>query len=302
MTQGPRIHGRPAGHFLTGDPTWWTPPAGPVWSKARRNEDEDDKVNRTKRNLAALTKREVRIPDSCPNWRRQRLRQLGTGFLLPAALSPMCVAISLIFLFLGDSKGFPPLIPVIASALSLGLLICSLAAVRERRIGMANMWRTWVTSPIILIAILCSWGPWQIAGLEAPLTILMDGIAIAFLASSSKAVSRDGARFLLPVPRGVSLTIQGSTATWAEERIHRQVVERSRVLQLSGERINGQRFLVLDLLGYLDVRWDPLHKAIETEVRSAAVSLMKENDAHADQWPEWALPRMENTLNEHEAE
>ena len=43
------------------------------------------------------------------------------------------------------------------------------------------------------------------------------------------------------------------------------------MLQLSGERIKGQRFLVLDLLGHLDVRWDPLQETIEKEVRSAAI-------------------------------
>ena len=295
------IHGRPAGHFLAGDPAWWTPPVGPAWSKSQ-NDEEDDRKARTQRNLAALSKRELNIPDSCSNWRRQRLRLLGTGFLLPAALSPMLVAISLMFLFLGDRKGFSPVIPVIISALALGLLIGSFAAFRERRIGLASVWRTWVTAPLIPLTILCSWGPWRISGMEAPLTILMNGLAIAFLASSSKAVSKDGARFLLPVPAGISLTAQGSATTWIEGRIHRHVVERSRVLQLSGERIKGQRFLVLDLLGHLDVRWDALQETIEKEVRSAAISLMIENDAPAEQWPEWALPRKETTLNKHEAE
>ncbi len=301
MEGGSEIHGRPAGHFLAGDPAWWTPPVGPVWSRSH-NDEEDDRKVRAQRNLAALSKRELSIPDSCSNWRRQRLRQLGTGFLLPAAISPMFVAISLMFLFLGGRKGFSPVIPVIVSALALGLLIGSFAAFRERRIGMASVWRTWVTAPLIPLAILCSWGPWRISGMEAPLALLMNGVAIAFLVSSSKAVSKDGARFLLPVPADVSLTIQGSAATWIEGRIHHQVVERTRVLQLSGERIKGQRFLVLDLLGHLDVRWDPLQEAIEKEVRSAAISLMRENDAQAGQWPEWALPRKQTTLNEHESE
>ena len=115
-------------------------------------------------------------------------------------------------------------------------------------------------------------------------------------------MSKDGARFLLPVPADVSLTVQGSAATWIEGPIHHQVVERTRVLQLSGERIKGQRFLVLDLLGHLDVRWDPLQETIEKEVRSAAISLMRENDAQAGQWPEWALPRKQTTQNEHESE
>ena len=291
MIQGPRIHGRPAGHFLAGDPKWWTPPAGPFWSKAKRDESEEEKMARTKRNLASLTKREVSIPESCQNWRRQRLRQIGTGFLLPAALSPMFVIISLMFLFFDNGNGFPPEIPIIASALALGLLVGSLAAFRERRIGTANMWRSIVPALVIPIAVLCTWGPWRVSGLEGPLTILMDGIAIAFLTSASKAVSKDGARFLLPVSTTVELRVHGSTVAWSEGRIHREVVARSRVLELSGERIRGQRFLVLDHLGHLDVRWDPLHETTDSEVRRIAVSFMQESDPLAVEWPEWALPR-----------
>ena len=40
MTLDPDVQGRPAGYFLAGDPTWWTPPVGPVWSTSQ-NGDED---------------------------------------------------------------------------------------------------------------------------------------------------------------------------------------------------------------------------------------------------------------------
>lgn len=60
---------------------------------------------------------------------------------------------------------------------------------------------------------------------------------------------------------------------------------------MSGEIINSQPFIVLDLLGNMDVRWDPLHNSIRKNVHNVIISIMEENNPLANQWPEWALAK-----------
>ena len=291
MAQGSWILGRGPGYFLNGNPEWWTPPAGPIWSKARRRDEVEEKVTRTNRVLASLSEREIEIPEPCNNWRRQRLRPLSTSFLFPAALSPLLIAISLLFLFFGKGKGFSSEIPVLFSILALMILIFPFAVIRDRRIGTVKMWRSMLSTPFILIAALCIWGPLQFPEQETILTVLLDATSAVFLISSSKAVSKEGARFLLPVSLDTRLTFQSSTIKWSRGSMYSNSLSPVRTIELSGEIVNGQPFVVLDLLGNLDVRWDPLHNSISKKIHSVIISIMEENNSLATKWPEWALPQ-----------
>ena len=289
MAQGSWILGRGPGYFLNGNPGWWTPPAGPIWSRARRRDEAEEKVARTDRVLASLSEREIEIPESCNNWCRQRLRPLSTSFLFPAALSPLLIAISLLFLFFGEGKGFSSEIPVLFSILALIILIFPFAAIRDRRIGTVKMWRSMLSTPFILIAALCIWGPLQFPEQETILTVLLDATSAVFLISSSKAVSKEGARLLLPVSLDTKLTFQGSAIIWSKGSMYSNSLSPVRTIELSGEIINSQPFIVLDLLGNLDVRWDPLHNSISKRIHNVIISIMEENNSLATQWPEWAL-------------
>lgn len=291
MAQGSWILGRAPGYFLNGNPGWWTPPAGPIWSKARRRDEEEEKVARTERVLASLSEREIKIQESCNNWRRQRLRPLSTSFLFPAALSPLLIAISLLFLFFGEAKGFSSEISVLFSILALAILIFPFATIRDRRIGTVKMWRSMLSAPFILIAALCIWGPLQFPEQEVILTVLLDATSAVFLISSSKAVSKEGARLLLPVSLDTKLSVLGSTINWSKGIMFNKSISPVRTIELSGEIINSQPFIVLDLLGNMDVRWDPLHYSIRKNIHNVVFSIMEENNSLANQWPEWALPK-----------
>ena len=171
------------------------------------------------------------------------------------------------------------------------VLIFPFAAIRDRRIGTVKMWRSMLPAPFILIAALCIWGPLQFSEQETILTVLLDVTSAVFLISSSKAVSKEGARLLLPVSLDTKLTFNNSTIKWSKGSIYSNSLSPVRTIELSGEIVNGQPFVVLDLLGNLDVRWDPLHHSISEKIHNAVISIMEENNSLATPWPEWALPQ-----------
>ena len=290
MAQGPWILGRGPGYFLNGNPGWWTPPAGPIWSKARRNDEDEEKIARTKKVLKSISEREIEIPKSCDNWRRQRLKPLSTSFLFPAAFSLLLIAISLLFLTLGGSKGYSPEIPVLFSILAIIILVFPFAAIRDRRIGAVKMWRSMLSTPFILITALCMWGPLQFPEQETILTLLLDLVSILFIISSSKAVSKEGARLLIPTSLDTKLSVNGSELNWSKGMMFSKSISPARTIELTGEVINSQPFVVLDLLGNMDVRWDPLHVSISNKIHEIILSIMNENNSIATQWPQWALP------------
>jgi len=298
MAQDPWIVGRGPGYFLNGNPGWWTPPAGPLWSKARRDDEDDEKIARTEKVLASLSEREIEIPESCNNWHRQRLRPLSTSFLFPAAFSPLLIAISLLFLFFGETKNYPSEIPVLFSILALIILIFPFAAIRDRRIGAVKMWRSMLSTPFILITALCIWGPLHFPEQESILTILLNLTSILFLISSSRAVSKEGARLLLPVSLNSKVSIHGSKINWSKGMMFSKSISPAKTIELTGEVVNSQPFIVLDLLGNLDVRWDPLHISINKQIHKIIISIMEENNSIATQWPQWALPQSSDQESE----
>lgn len=289
MAGASRIYGRPAGGFLEGDKDWWTPPVGPLWSKARWKETNEDYFGRQKFILSALEEREMNAPSSCRGWKRQRLRPLAVSWLFPAAMAIGCAMLAGLILLLDQADDMWALVSA-----QLGMLLSAgaLLLLQWRRIGSFHGFTLASVSVFSLMGTgYVGWSTMQGVAAESSAfawTILLLVSMIFVLRGGSAAVSFDGARWLLPIVPGTTIRVDGEEREWKEGRISIARVD-DETMTLRVERIAGAFFLVLSNSTDFNIRKDPLLRTGSKVVAKRAIALMQANAGKAAEWPRWAL-------------
>ena len=312
------IGGRPKGRFLDGDPMWWVAPI----KKKERNEE----VILQMRWLGdgRRSSQDDIPPNSWKGWKRQRLEPKIQSFLLPVSWSLLLTAVGMLFLLFDQNKGYSPWIGTALVLLSpLSIIIVAYLLLDSRQSGSAREFFVsslkdfWNLSLLSLLTI-SLWWAWD--GKIDP----SDPFWFIFLVFSilswlwwttrcSQCFSVRSSRWLMPVDssKEVSLTktwlSKVSHSNWAAGELARLPLMNG-FLRLSGDRVNGVSFLVLEYISKLGCCADPWVSEdqelplkglanffsmeinmtpINTQLRGVDMSFLHQLKVS---WPAWAKP------------
>ncbi len=316
MAEG--VGGRPKGRFLDGDPLWWVAPI----KKKERNEE----VILQMRWLGdgRRSSQDDIPPNSWKGWKRQRLEPKIQSFLLPVSWSLLLTAVGMLFLLFDQNKGYSPWIGTALVLLSpLSIIIVAYLLLDSRQSGSAREFFVsslkdfWNLSLLSLLTI-SLWWAWD--GKIDP----SDPFWFIFLVFSilswlwwttrcSQCFSVRSSRWLMPVDssKEVSLTktwlSKVSHSNWAAGELARLPLMNG-FLRLSGDRVNGVSFLVLEYISKLGCCADPWVSEdqelplkglanffsmeinmtpINTQLRGVDMSFLHQLKVS---WPAWAKP------------
>ncbi|MBT7937732.1 MAG: hypothetical protein HN696_01055 [Euryarchaeota archaeon] len=261
------IGGRPKGCFLDGDPLWWVAPI-------KKNERTEEVIlqmrwlgNGRRSSLDDIP------PISWKGWKRQRLEPKIQGFLFPVSWSLILAAVGMLFLLFDQNKGYSPWVGTILVLLSpLSIVIVAYLLLESRQFGSApeyfvtSLKDVWNLALLSLIA-MSIWWAWD-AKMDPSEPFWFIFLVFSILSwlwwttRCSQCFSIQSSRWLMPVddskeiPLPKSWVGKVSHSKWAAGELARLPLVNG-FLRLSGDRVNGVSFLVLEYISKLGCCADP---------------------------------------------
>ena len=312
------IGGRPKGRFLDGDPMWWVAPI----KKKERNEE----VILQMRWLGdgRRSSQDNTPPISWKGWKRQRLEPKIQSFLLPVSWSLLLTAVGMLFLLFDQNKGYSPWVGtalVLLSPLSIVIVAYLLLESRQsssaREFFATSLKDVWNLSLLSLLMI-SIWWAWdgKIDPSEPFWFIFLVFSILSWLwwtTRCSQCFSIQSSRWLMPVDDSKEISLpkpwvgKVSHSNWAAGELARLPLVDG-FLRLSGDRVNGVSFLVLEYISKLGCCADPWvgegqelplkglanffsmeidMTPINTQLRGVDMSFLHSMKVS---WPAWAKP------------
>jgi hypothetical protein len=261
------IGGRPKGCFLDGDPMWWVAPI----KKTERTEEVILQMrwlgNGRRSSLDDIP------PISWKGWKRQRLEPKIQGFLFPVSWSLILAAVGMLFLLFDQNKGYSPWVGTTLVLLSpLSIVIVAYLLLESRQFGSApeyfvtSLKDVWNLALLSLIA-MSIWWAWD-AKMDPSEPFWFIFLVFSILSwlwwttRCSQCFSIQSSRWLMPVddskeiPLPKSWVGKVSHSKWAAGELARLPLVDG-FLRLSGDRVNGVSFLVLEYISKLGCCADP---------------------------------------------
>ena len=261
------IGGRPKGCFLDGDPMWWVAPI-------KKNERTEEVIlqmrwlgNGRRSSLDDIP------PISWKGWKRQRLEPKIQGFLFPVSWSLILAAVGMLFLLFDQNKGYSPWVGTTLVLLSpLSIVIVAYLLLESRQFGSApeyfvtSLKDVWNLALLSLIA-MSIWWAWD-AKMDPSEPFWFIFLVFSILSwlwwttRCSQCFSIQSSRWLMPVddskeiPLPKSWVGKVSHSKWAAGELARLPLVDG-FLRLSGDRVNGVSFLVLEYISKLGCCADP---------------------------------------------
>ena len=261
------IGGRPKGCFLDGDPMWWVAPI----KKTERTEEVILQMrwlgNGRRSSLDDIP------PISWKGWKRQRLEPKIQGFLFPVSWSLILAAVGMLFLLFDQNKGYSPWVGTTLVLLSpLSIVIVAYLLLESRQFGSApeyfvtSLKDVWNLALLSLIA-MSIWWAWD-AKMDPSEPFWFIFLVFSILSwlwwttRCSQCFSIQSSRWLMPVDDSKEISLpkswvgKVSHSKWAAGELARLPLVDG-FLRLSGDRVNGVSFLVLEYISKLGCCADP---------------------------------------------
>ncbi|MBT6973100.1 MAG: hypothetical protein HOA04_08370 [Euryarchaeota archaeon] len=261
------IGGRPKGCFLDGDPLWWVAPI-------KKNERTEEVIlqmrwlgNGRRSSLDDIP------PISWKGWKRQRLEPKIQGFLFPVSWSLILAAVGMLFLLFDQNKGYSPWVGTTLVLLSpLSIIIVAYLLLESRQFGSAQEYfvtslkDVWNLALLSLIA-MSIWWAWD-AKMDPSEPFWFIFLVFSILSwlwwttRCSQCFSIQSSRWLMPVDDSKEISLpkswvgKVSHSKWAAKELARLPLVDG-FLRLSGDRVNGVSFLVLEYISKLGCCADP---------------------------------------------
>ena len=212
-------------------------------------------------------------PISWKGWKRQRLEPKIQGFLFPVSWSLILAAVGMLFLLFDQNKGYSPWVGTTLVLLSpLSIIIVAYLLLESRQFGSAQEYfvtslkDVWNLALLSLIA-MSIWWAWD-AKMDPSEPFWFIFLVFSILSwlwwttRCSQCFSIQSSRWLMPVDDSKEISLpkswvgKVSHSKWAAGELARLPLVDG-FLRLSGDRVNGVSFLVLEYISKLGCCADP---------------------------------------------